>query len=40
MELNQERPKKIYNVIEPNTTRVQEMRRIKALKELEKRTQL
>jgi len=38
MDLNeQERPKKMYNVIEPNTTRVLEMRRQKALKELEKR---
>lgn len=32
------RPKKSYNVIEPNTTRVLEMRRIKMQKELEKRT--
>jgi hypothetical protein len=28
------RPKKAYNVIEPNTTRVIEMRRQKALKDL------
>jgi hypothetical protein len=33
------RPKKVYNVIEPNTNRVLEMRRLKALKDLEKRTQ-
>lgn len=28
----------MYNVIEPNTTRVLEMRRVKMQKELEKRT--
>jgi hypothetical protein len=38
MDLNEQvRPKKAYNVIEPNTTRVLEMRRQKALKDLEKR---
>lgn len=38
MDLNEQaRPKKAYNVIEPNTTRVIEMRRQKALKDLEKR---
>ena len=40
MDLNeQERPRKVVNVIEPNTTRVLEMRRQKALKEQEKRNQ-
>lgn len=39
MDLNEQaRPKKVYNVIEPNTTRVLEMRRVKMQKELEKRT--
>ena len=39
MELNEKpRPKKTYDMIEPNTTRVLEMRRIKMQKELEKRT--
>lgn len=40
MDLNEQvRPKKVYNVIEPNTNRVLEMRRIKMQKELEQRTQ-
>lgn len=35
MDLNEgARPKKVYNVIEPNTTRVLEMRRQKNLREL------
>jgi len=35
MELNEQvRPKKAYDVIEPNTTRVIEMKRQKALKDL------
>jgi hypothetical protein len=39
MDLNEAaRPKKVYNVIEPNTTRVLEMRRQKMQKELERRT--
>ncbi len=38
MDLNEaNRPKKVYNVIEPNTNRVLEMRRFKDLKDQEKR---